>query len=192
MVCTNIIIDMFIFLFIQCQGDELKTNVSNICKPALKNGKTFIYVIWKSLLFRLLSKPENEVYLATPFLDSRRLTDICDMVLIHSDLANIKRFYVRNECYGSKRIREVMDVAKTNFPKRYHKTLEREVYDKIVSPSKLFHAKFIGCVNRKRDKALVLLTSANFTNHHFEKDNWDSVVYHSMTSTEFESRFSLD
>lgn len=174
------------------QSHELRTNLRYMLKPALKNGKTFIYVIWKSLLHRFLLKPDREVYLATPFLDSRRMTDICDMVLQHSVSANIKRFYVRNTCYGSKKIREVMDVAETNFPQMYHGILEREVYDKIVSPSKLFHAKFIACVNRKLDIAAVLLTSANFTNHHFEIDNWDSVVYHTMPVTEFESRFSLD
>lgn len=54
-------------------------------------------------------------------------------------------------------------------------------------PQKYFHSKFIGCIYK--EKAEVLVTSANFTSFHFDIENYESVVYHEMTKAEFIERF---
>lgn len=54
-------------------------------------------------------------------------------------------------------------------------------------PRKNFHSKFIGCIYKER--AEVLVTSANFTNFHFDMKNYESVVYHEMTKDKFLERF---
>lgn len=62
-------------------------------KSAIKNGQTDIYPAWKSLLSAWLSKNWCEVYLATPFIDTKRMIDICNIVIEQKSTANIKTFF---------------------------------------------------------------------------------------------------
>lgn len=142
--------------------------------PAVKNGKDFIYNLWKSLLNRWLSRPGCAVFLATPFLDVERLDDICKLVIKHQGSADIKAFYVRERCYFDSTITDLVDKSKF----RANETIKSKVFNSLkIDPGKNFHCKFICCTYAKGN-ARVLVTSANFTGHHFDHDNMETVGYH--------------
>lgn len=161
--------------------------------PVIKPGKTYIYPLWKSLLSRWLSKPSHTVYLATPYLDDKRMADICNIVIENADTANIRALFVRRKClktiHEEKNITEIIENAMLNIPEDNHPIIKKTIFEKIFlqMPQKYFHSKFIGCTYKER--AEVLITSANFTGSHFNIENYESVVYHEMTKAEFIERF---
>lgn len=158
--------------------------------PVIKPGKTYIYPFWKFLLSRWLSKPSHVVYLATPYLDDKRMADICDIVIENPDTANIGALYVRRiRCWMKKNITEIIKKAMLNIPCENHPIIKKTIFEKIFlqKPQKRFHSKFIGCIYKER--AEVLVTSANFTGWHFDAHNYESAVYHEMTRAEFIKRF---
>lgn len=158
--------------------------------PVIKPGKTYIYPLWKFLLSRWLSKPSHIVYLATPYLDDKRMTDVCDIVIENPYTANKGALFVRRKrCYEEKKITEIIKNAMLNIPEDNHPIIKKKIFEKIFlqMPRKNFHSKFIGCIYKER--AEVLVTSANFTNFHFGIKNYESVVYHEMTKAEFIERF---
>lgn len=158
--------------------------------PVNKLGKTYIYPLWKSLLSQWLSKPSHTVYLATPYLDDKRMADICNIVIENPDTANIKALFVRRKkCWFKKNITEIVENAMLNIPEDNHPIIKKTIFEKIFlqMPQKYFHSKFIGCIYK--EKAEVLVTSANFTSFHFDIENYESVVYHETTKAEFIERF---
>lgn len=169
-------------------GDVLDKQLSLLSTPVIKEGPTYIYKLWKSLLSRWLSNPDCKVFLATPFLDTERMTDICEIVLQNFTTANIEAFYVRIKCNYTEKISDVKRSAQTKFPCKHQPIIEYKVYNRIVYPLRTFHAKFIGCTDGK-GRAEVLMTSANFSADHFKHNNLESVVYHTMTEAEFIHKF---
>lgn len=165
-------------------------------KSAIKNGQTDIYPAWKSLLSAWLSKNGCEVYLATPFIDTKRMIDICNIVIENKSTANIKAFFVRNKCYYDKTVTEIVKdaseaiiaSAEKEDKEKISKLIKNNISDKIVNPKfpKNFHAKFIGCVHSF--EARVLVTSANFTDQHFDYENLETVVCHEMDALDFVKR----
>lgn len=146
------------------------------------------------MLSRWLSKSGRTVYLATPFLDVKRMTDICNIVSKNPDTANIGAFFVRRECLNiryikEKNIPEIIEAATRNIQENKYSILENKIFQKIFlqMPNRYFHAKFIGCTHNETAK--VLVTSANLTTLHFDTQNYESVVYHEMTKAEFTERF---
>lgn len=159
--------------------------------PVIKPGKAYIYPLWKFLLSRWLSKSGRTVYLATPFLDVKRMTDICNIVSKNPDTANIRAFFVRREClkYENQNITNIINAVKEDIAEDNYPILEEKIFGKIFvqMTKKYFHAKFIACTHNETAK--VLVTSANFTGGHFNIQNYESVVYHEMTKAEFIERF---
>lgn len=178
---------------------DLDTQINILRKPAIKSGNPYIYELWISLLDRWLSRPGSKVYLASPFLDPTRLTDICKIVIDKSETANIEAFYVRNDCYkdynNQKQFSDAKKLAISRIEKEFTKalssTLEEKIFKKVVHPdvknTRYFHAKFIACTYE--NSAEVLVTSANFAGNHFECNNHDSVVYCTMTEGEFLEKY---
>lgn len=175
-------------MLIQWSGDVLDKQLSLLSTPVIKEGPTYIYKLWKSLLSRWLSNPDCKVFLATPFLDTERMTDICEIVLQNFTTANIEAFYVRIKCNYTEKISDVKRSAQTKFSCKHQPIIEYKVYNRIVYPLRTFHAKFIGCTDGK-GRAEVLMTSANFSADHFKHNNLESVVYHTMTEAEFIHKF---
>lgn len=114
--------------------------------------------------------------------------------------ANIESFYVRTNCYKenlkSMTISQIIKDAEQKIIKQgkrsedLSKLIKDKVSKKIVDPYNCqhFHAKFIGCVCSNKT-ARVLVTSANFTNYHFEYPSLESVVCHEIKEDEFMERF---
>lgn len=196
------------FLFLQWSEQYLETQLDDLKKPAIKPGDIYIYPLWKSLLSKWLSTPGYKVYLVTPFLDLRRLVYICKIVIQNNDKkqeatkeateeknkeATIEAFYLRNKCYQDLTVSNVMSHAKgtieDNFGKDYSDFIDEKITSKIfkTTGSNYFHAKLFGCTYE--ENAEVVVTSANFTDNHFDSKNYDSVVYHTMTKKEFLDRF---
>lgn len=166
---------------------------SSLKSPAIRQGSTYIYKLWKFLLSEWLSKQGCEVYLATPFLDAKRMVDICRIVIDNSDTANIRALYVRNDCHkdwnNQKYIRDIIKTAKENFQEDQRTIIDRKIQSRIYlqGSGKYFHAKFIGCTCG--GNAEVLVTSANFTRSHFDIRNHESVLYQEMKEKQFIERF---
>lgn len=166
----------------------MSKQLSLLSTPVIRDGPTYIYKLWKSLLSYWLLDPERKVYLATPFLDTQRMVDICELVLQNFTTANIDAFYVRIKCNYNERISDVKRNAQNQFPGKQQPIIEYKLYNRIVYPLSTFHAKFIGCTDGKGG-AEVLVTSANFTADHFEHHNLESVVFHKMSEADFIHKF---
>lgn len=171
--------------------------ISYLKLPAIKAGKGYIYPLWKDRLNAWLSQSDCEVYLATPFVDIKRMTDICDIVIKNSDTANIGAFFVRENCYNDPfnnihmNITEVIEAALKKFPEEKYNIIHEKISKKIArqKEKQYFHAKFIGCKCTSKDEAWVLVTSANFTGSHFDCQNYESVGYNEMKRGDFHERF---
>lgn len=194
-------------LFFQWPESKLNMELGDLHLPAIRAGKRYIYPLWKSLLCRWLSSSCYKVYLATPFLDAERMTDIYTMVIKYHTKANIEAFFVRNNCYNNQFRRKKMNIAeiqRESGNRLQKKIRSRKLSDiisekitkklKVVYPkfeqdtsSNYFHGKFIGCTCEY--SAEVLVTSANFTDNHFDIENEESVVYFRMTKKQFVERF---
>lgn len=202
-VCHWIYLFSFLKYFLkllQWPSSKIDTEINYLKKSAIKPSYPYIYELWISLLYRWLSRPGSKVYLASPFLDPKRLTDICKIVIQRSETANIEAFYVRDECFkewGKQyKFSYVENCAtsniKTEFKKDFSRTLKEKIFSKVVYPdlkgTRYFHSKFIACTYD--NSAEVLVTSANFTGQHFQCNNHDSVVYCTITEREFLERYT--
>lgn len=171
---------IFNHLFLLIQLDE---QLNDLKVPKILPGKK-IYLLWKKLLERWLSNSASEVYLASPFIDFKRLNHICKIV-IENPTANIKAFYVRDDDNPH----DIAKQVKKNLRGR-EGVINEKVFEKLrianTTKKQYFHAKFIGCTDKT--DAWVLLTSANFKYSNFDYDNPDWVVYHKMTKAEFHER----
>nr|XP_022293177.1 uncharacterized protein LOC111103887 [Crassostrea virginica] len=171
-------------------GQVLSQELSHLKTPVIRDGPTYIYKLWKSLLSYWLLDHERKVYLATPFLDTQRMVDIGKLVLQNFTTANIDAFYVRIKCNYDEKISDVKENAQNEFPEEQRLNIKNKLYDRIVYPLSTFHAKFIGCTDGMGG-AEVLVTSANFTADHFKHHNLESVVFHKMSEANFTQEFIL-
>lgn len=106
--------------------------------------------------------------------------------------------YVK-KCYYDKTVTEIVKdaseaiiaKAKKVDKEKISKLIKNNISDKIVHPKSTtnFHAKFIGCVHF--DKARVLVTSANFTDQHYDYGNLETVVCHEMVALDFGKRIII-
>ena len=176
-----------IIIFVQWSGDILMEQLDVLRNGCVRDGSTFIYKLWKSVLHHWFSDPDRRVYIVTPFLDSARLVDVCDIILEHRLEANLDSFYVRQKCDRTRDIFEVKQNALEKYEVNDQVFIEYKIFNNIIYPLKRFHAKFIGCI--KGNEAEVLITSANFHGDHFECSNMDSVQFQKMSDVEFISRY---
>ncbi|KAK3093423.1 hypothetical protein FSP39_015550 [Pinctada imbricata] len=169
-------------------GDVLQRQLDYLLLPAVKDGPTYIYKLWKSLLDLWLENPENKVYIATPRLDVQRLGDVCQLVLNHRVTSNIDAFYVRILCDQNLSISDVKKAAQGKFISKEQVIIEYRLYNRMVYPQVPFHCSFIACVNEE-GHAKVLTTTANFHRDHFGKSNSETVEYCTMSQSRFIQRF---
>lgn len=172
----------------------LKEKLDDVDPGSVQLGKSFIYYIWKSLLNKWFGYKDSKVYIVTPFLDDKRLEDVCRIILHNEAEEKLAGFYVRDKCNYDRNIEELETTVKGNIEKDMKSKREareklQSIYDKVIDPGKTFHAKFIGCVSRKGAEVLVM--SANFHASHFDCNNMDTVHYIKMTKKMFEERFLL-
>ncbi|KAK3093344.1 hypothetical protein FSP39_014291 [Pinctada imbricata] len=166
-------------------SEQLQT-LRNAC---VKDGGTYIYQLWKNLLNSWLSDSKNKVFIVTPFLDSGKLKDICNIVLSKQHSANINRFYVRQKCDDPLFLMDIIRISTAKFTVAEKMVIKKEIINKMVCDfTSRFHCKFIACV-KEDNSAEVLVTSANFTRQHFNCSNAESVFYQDMTVEQFRSRF---
>lgn len=130
------------------------------------------------------------------------MDELCSIFIEHSSTANIKAFYVREECFkgyyeGSHKEMKISDIIKKVKEKTKYKnpsissTIENKIFKKVrMTTEGYFHAKLIACTNK--NNAMVLVTSANFAYGNFDCENYETVVYHEMTTARFLKRFIKD
>ena len=154
----------------------------------VRDGSTYIYKLWQSILYYWFSDPDCRVYLVTPFLDSHRLADICHIILQHKLTANLDAVYVRQQCDRERKIHEVKrDTVKQFKDAKDQMFIEHKIFSNIIYPMKRFHAKFMACV--KAGVAQVLVTSANFHADHFEHSNMETVHFQTMSEARLINKF---
>ncbi|KAJ8308585.1 hypothetical protein KUTeg_013459 [Tegillarca granosa] len=93
----------------------LQHQLTKLQTGAVKDGPTYIYKIWKSLLNKWFSDGKYHVYIASPFLDSDRLDDICKLVLKNKLTASLDALYVRRQCDIDKDISAVKRTTQQRF-----------------------------------------------------------------------------
>lgn len=162
----------------------IKEQLNKLCTCCVRDGSTYIYRLWKSLLHWWFSDPDSKVYLVTPFLDASRLAEICQIILQHKNEASLDAFYVRQQCDRERKIHEVKQDALKQFKDANDQMfIEYKIFANIIYPMKRFHAKFMARV--KSGEAQVLVTSANFHADHFEHSNMETVQFLTMSETKF-------
>lgn len=153
--------------------------------PAIVGGHE-VYETWKETLSFWLSSGNNEVYMATPFLEQDYLKKILDIVCTRKTTAKIGKIFVRKECENNSGLTfyDMLETMIVNYNPEEQKLLCKQVHSKahvITTKPENFHAKFIGCINMENEKAEVLLTSAYFTSD----QNYKSITYHDMSADDF-------
>ncbi|CAH1792591.1 unnamed protein product [Owenia fusiformis] len=152
----------------------------------IKDGPTYIYKLWKSLLDMWISTEGNKVYIVSPFMDADRLADVAEICMNNAWTANnLTAIYARRICDGERTISDLKRDVLTYYNQDEKKKLfvEYKVFSKIIYPVKTFHAKFIATT--KDGMADVLVTSANFHGSHFVRSNMETVFFVRMTEQEF-------
>ncbi|WAR18213.1 hypothetical protein MAR_000051 [Mya arenaria] len=169
--------------------DVLESQLRKLQTCCVRDGSTYIYRLWRSLLHNWLADPDRKVYIVTPFLDATRLTDICNIVIQHRIEANLDSIYVRQKCdeNGFGTIQQVKKQTLDKYDAKEQMYIEYKIFSAMIYPFKRFHAKFIGCM--KGNEAEVLSTSANFHGDHFDYSNMETVHYQKMSDVEFISKF---
>ncbi|KAL3874356.1 hypothetical protein ACJMK2_037384 [Sinanodonta woodiana] len=155
--------------------------------PCVKDGSTYIYKLWKSLLNYWFKDTKIKVYLVSPFLDAERLVDLCKLIIQNRLTANLDVFYVNQQCSKEQRIFEVKQKALKSFDAKEQMFVEYKIYSSIVYPLQKFDCKFIASV--KDEQADILVTSASFHGDHFTCSNMNTIHFFTMTEAEFIRKF---
>ncbi|XP_074658121.1 uncharacterized protein LOC141911056 [Tubulanus polymorphus] len=168
---------------------QLKDELRMLRNCCVKNGQKYIYPLWRALLNKWIGQG-YKTFIVTPFLDKDRLMNVADILLTNRNNVNageLEAMYVRKKCDDPKSIhqlkKELLDEYLPN--KQVH--IEYHFFSKIIYPIERFHCKFIAGV--KDDKAEVLITSANFHANHFVCDNFETVVFQTMSEKDFRRCF---
>ncbi|XP_033735720.1 uncharacterized protein LOC117324153 isoform X3 [Pecten maximus] len=169
------------------EEEGLSSQLEKLKQGCVLDGPTVIYPLWKDLLNHWFSNQANKVYIATPFIDTARLLDICQLVLKHKLTANLEAFYVRLNCDHKLQISDIRRNAQNQLEPKDQVFIEYKVYNRFVYPLKRFHAKFLACVNN--GQAQVMVTSASFHADHFHSPNLESVLFLTMSEAEFTHRY---
>ena len=178
--------DLFVVL-LQWGDEVLERQLCKLQSCRVRNATTYIYPLWKTLLHKWFSDPHCKVIIATPFIDTTRLVDICNIVLEHRITANLDAIYVQRHCDQNQMIYDIKQKALDKFDAKEQMYLEYKIYSNIIYPSRRFGAKFIACTNG--DETEVLVTSADFHGDHFDLNSMDTVLYQKMTDVEFVAKF---
>ena len=155
----------------------------------LKNGFTYVYQLWKSLLNHWFGQEGTRVYMASPFLDTERLTDIVEIFLRHKPRTNLEVFYTQAKSNekGKKSTAEMKKEVSNIFNPKLGPFIEYHVYRHIMYPRIKFNANFLAGV---RDGiARVLVTSASFDGNHFAAENFETVMYIQLSEVEFREKY---
>lgn len=172
------------------EGDGLEAELQSLQQGAVKDGFSYIHKLWKSLLTRWFSTVGTKVYLASPFLDANRLTDVVEIFLDHKTEGDLEAFYVRHKCdeFGKGNVIRVQEAALRPFGLNFHSFIEYKIYRRMITPVKRFHCKFAAGVTAE-GQAEVLVTSANFHGNHFVHENMETVSFFRMDAADFLTKY---
>ncbi|ELT88818.1 hypothetical protein CAPTEDRAFT_225167 [Capitella teleta] len=163
---------------------KIDGELESLAIGSLKDGFSYVYPLWRSLLKRWLQEEHARVTIATPHIDVDRLSDVGRLLLL-SESAKENLDCVYANINTTQKRREVLQ----GFPDLVKPHLEHFLFNRIVYPVKKIKCGFISCVDCKKSVARVLLTSACFSAESFGCHGNESVVYMEMSETEFDERF---
>ncbi|CAH1793131.1 unnamed protein product [Owenia fusiformis] len=89
--------------------ESLDCELANLEIGGMRDGPTYIYKLWKSLLKMWISDG-NEVYILSPFLDDKRLKDIADTCYDYKytcSFPNSITIYTRQNCNNDRQISDL-------------------------------------------------------------------------------------
>ena len=181
------LLNLYFFSILKWSPEITEAQLNKLQTSQVRDGATYIYKIWKSLLNHWCSDSSRRLYLVTPTLDVQRLADICTIILDHRLTANLDALYVRQKCDPNLSIFEVKQRVLNKFDAKDQMFLEYKIYSSIIYPVKNFTSSFIASV--KGDIAEVLVTSSNFHAKDFCAATMGSVHYQEMSDIDFIHRF---
>ena len=172
------------------EGEALQVELDSLQQGAVKDGLSYTHKLWKSVLKYWFSTPGCGVFLASPYLDADRLSEVTDIFMKNHTEGDLKAFYTHFRCdsIGDQNANDIKRAVLKRYSDAKVKTwVEYKVLQKVTYPTKLFHAKFVAGV--KDGEAEVLVTSANFHSNSFLQENYETVVYLKMSEEDFNDKY---
>ena len=171
------------------EGDELETETASLKCGAIKDGFTYVYKLWQSLLNKWLSDLDTKVYIVSPELDTQRLQDIVDLNVAHQYRGCLEVVYTNLHCDkdNGNTAEDIKAVVLKKCPNKHRTYVEYKVLNRIMLPFKAINARFLAGV--KGDSAEVMITSAAFHGRNFLHESMETVVHVTMEKEEFMKQF---
>ena len=127
------------------------------------------------------------MFICSPSLDERCLSDIIDLYLPHYATANIVSMFTQRKCNAKSDNQNSFFAMKRQllekYPERTHSVIEYKIYRALVYPTVKFGCKFIAGL--RNGKVTVMVTSADFNMDHFVSGNMEFVSVLEMTEKDF-------
>ncbi|XP_064603142.1 uncharacterized protein LOC135468686 isoform X2 [Liolophura sinensis] len=168
-------------------GDELGVELQALTTGCGREGSTYVYPLWRSLLHKFMSTQDCKIYMASPYMDKPRLLDICLALLRNRLTACVDTVCVQRHCNSAQLISDLKRSVVRDFTTTDQVLIEYKLYSSFVYPFRRFHYSFLAGV--KNAVAEVMVTTADFHADHFDSDTLDFVTYQKMSEDEFRIRY---
>ena len=153
---------------LQWTGTVLDTHMDHVSSCCVREGSTFIYRLWKSLLHRWLSDADTQVSMATSRLDAPRLKDCVDLSLLRKGSGHWDTLLVPNLCDPPRQSKtEIQREVLSGLSPREALWVEYELFQAMRSPECRLHCNWI--VGTRLGECEVLLTSCDFHGDAFDR-----------------------
>ena len=183
---------MLFFLFGLFQVRDLLNNLP--ASGAFKHGPSYIYRLWRGLLDQWISTGAD-VYVVTPLLDAKRLSDVLLMLVKHKLSGTRVHLMCLNRCDADAKFPKVLKDAKDILRELKAPNKKRLVQEERLKSAEQrldvrfgrFHCKLIAMCHNGR--AEVMVTSASYHKWHFELENGDTLAHFKLTTGELVNNY---
>lgn len=153
---------------LQWTGPVLENYMDHVSSCCVREGSTFIYRLWKSLLLRWLSDNDTRVSMATGRLDAARLRDCVDLSLLRKGSGHWDTMLVPNLCDPPRQSKtEIQQEVLSFLTPKDALWVEYELFQRMRSPESRIYCNWI--VGTRLGECEVLLTSCDFHSDAFDR-----------------------
>jgi hypothetical protein len=152
-----------------------------LSKGGLRDGFSYVYPLWRSLLARWLQEEGAKVFVAAPSFDPARLADVTKLLLMAHPKSNLQWVY------ASAGTTPLKASILCEFALSAHAYVEHFLFNRILYPVKRMQCTFFACVHQSQ--ATVVVTSAHLNKQGIGRHGNQSVTLLEMSEEEFHLRF---
>ncbi|XP_066265213.1 uncharacterized protein [Branchiostoma lanceolatum] len=175
-----------VFFLSQFQPLMFKEAVATF-RPGIYKGDV-IKRLWSSLLQSWFERGAR-VYIVSPWMDKKTIGYIKNRLM--TSQSPIQAIYIRDPCFTDKNGKEtsLAEAMRGVFSESEADRIRclRVGTDRETDGKAYFHCKFVA--GKFENHVEILVTSANFNDHHFNPLQRDSVILLSENSRDFETRY---